>query len=170
MIIVATATKRERCMNKNNHVSIGKLIDIINRNIKQIISHEISDDCIGPGQFHFLHIISRNEGIPQKELVEMMKINKANVTRGIIRLEKNGYIKRVRNEDDNRVINLFLTDRGSSIIPELKKAKIRITEICTEKLTEKETETLFILLEKVKDSVTSETERIKGSIDINEER
>ncbi len=64
-------------MCRNNHRSIGKLIDIINRNIKQILSIEIAGDNIGPGQYHFLHILSRNEGISQKDLVEMMKIDKA---------------------------------------------------------------------------------------------
>ncbi len=157
-------------MQSSSHVSIGKLIDIINRNIKQIISHEVSEDSIGPGQFHFLHIISGNGGISQKELVEMMKIDKANVTRGIIRLEKNGFIKRVRNADDNRVINLFLTERGSAIIPELRNARCRISQICTESLTEEEKEELYMLLEKVRDSVIAETERIKGKTEIDEER
>ena len=160
-ILVAYAMKKGPQMCRNKHRSIGRLIDIISRNIKQILSMEIAGDNIGPGQYHFLHILSRNEGISQKDLVEMMKIDKANVTRGLIRLEKNGYIRRERNRSDNRIINLFLTDKGQSIIPELKRAKCRITEICTENLTAKETEELFILLEKVKDSVTSKTSKLK---------
>jgi len=151
-------------MIRHNHRSIGKLIDIINRNIKQIISYEVSEDNIGPGQFHYLHIISMNEGISQKELVEMMKINKANVTRGIIRLETGGFIRREHNSCDNRVINLFLTDKGCALIPELKKARCRITKICTEKLTKEETDELFILLEKVKESVTEKTASIKEKL------
>ena len=148
-------------MDNNNSRSIGKLIDIISRNIKQIISHEVSEDCIGPGQYHFLHIISVNEGISQKELVEMMRIHKANVTRGILRLEKNGFIRREHSSRDSRIINLFLTDKGASVIPRLKKARCRITEICTENLTEGETEQLFVLLEKVKDSVSKKNSLYK---------
>ena len=64
-------------------------------------------DSIGPGQYHYLHIISMNEGISQKELVERMKINKANVTRGILRLEANGFIRREHSSRDYRLINLF---------------------------------------------------------------
>ena len=141
-------------MCNNNHRSIGKLIDIISRNIKQIITHEVAEDCIGPGQYHYLHIIYRNEGISQKELVEMMRIHKANVTRGILRLEKNGYLRREHNSRDSRLINLFLTEKGTALIPRLKTARCRITDICMENLTKEEIEQLFILLEKVKDSVT----------------
>ncbi len=103
-----------------------------------------------------------NEGISQKDLVEFMNIDKDNVARGIRKLEENNYVKRIQNSDDNRIYNIYLTEKGMSVIPELKKARCRITEICKENLTESETAELFRLLEKVKTSVVERTAEIRG--------
>ena len=160
--MVASATNKRAGFMNNCNNSIGKLINIISRNINQIIDHEVSNEGIGHGQYHLIHIVSMNEGISQKDLVEFMNIDKANVARGIRKLEENNYVKRIQNSDDNRIYNIYLTEKGMSVIPELKKARCRITEICKENLTESETAELFRLLEKVKTSVVERTAEIRG--------
>jgi DNA-binding MarR family transcriptional regulator len=160
--MVANATNKQAGFMNNCSNSIGKLINIISRNIKQIIDHEMSNEGIGHGQYHLIHIVSNNEGISQKDLVDLMNIDKANVARGIKKLEEKMFVKRIQNTDDNRIYNIYLTEKGMSLIPELKKARCRITEICTENLSDTETGELFRLLEKVKTSVVERTAETKG--------
>ncbi len=109
----------------------------------------MTDSSIGAGQYHLLHIISKHEGISQQEIAEWMNIDKANVARGITKLEKSRLVTREKNSRDNRVFNLYLTPSGKSLVPKLMNTLCRISDICSEELSPAEGEELIRLLEKV---------------------
>jgi DNA-binding MarR family transcriptional regulator len=53
--------------------------------------------------------------VPQDRLGQMLEIDKANVSRGIRKLESSGYINRVSGEKDGRVRLVTLTDKGEKV-------------------------------------------------------
>ena len=70
----------------------------------------------------FLH---HREGITASDICEFSGHLKANISRGIIALERKGLIKRIPDSIDSRRQNLFLTEKGRALyaryIPRLKQ-------------------------------------------------
>lgn len=60
--------------------------------------------------------INFNGNISQKELAKRMEISPAAVTVTLKKLEAQGYIERAQSEDDSRVNNITVTEKGRDII------------------------------------------------------
>ncbi len=63
-------------------------------------------------QWIALYYLGKEEVISQKELAEKMNIKESSVARLLDRMERDGLVERVKNENDKRVTNLRLTDKG----------------------------------------------------------
>lgn len=74
---------------------------------------------IGAGQLQFLILIYENEGITMSDLSLKGGFDKGTVTKGIQKLESEGYIVTVANEKDRRIKQLYTCDKTKKIIPEV---------------------------------------------------
>ncbi|QUH21713.1 MarR family transcriptional regulator [Alkaliphilus sp. B6464] len=63
-------------------------------------------------QWIALYYLGKEEVISQKELAEKMNIKESSVARLLDRMERDGLVERVKNENDKRVTNVRLTDKG----------------------------------------------------------
>ena len=61
---------------------------------------------IGAGQYLFLLNLYKHDGITQEELTQKVKLDKATTARAIKKLEDQGYVKRVKKENDRRAYKL----------------------------------------------------------------
>lgn len=64
------------------------------------------------GQELMLEHISQQEGITLNELTTEMGVSAVTTTRMVGRLEKNGFLEKVKCCEDQRAIRVFLTDKG----------------------------------------------------------
>ena len=76
------------------------------------MAKELEDYGIGSGQFDFLMVLYRKDGISQENLAKILKVSKATSTRAIQSLEKEGYVYRQRDENDLRAYRVYLTGKG----------------------------------------------------------
>jgi DNA-binding MarR family transcriptional regulator len=96
---------------------IGRWISIVNRYTQIYFSNELKPYEMSTGQgIPFVELFS-NEGKSQDELASLIKINKATMTRSLIKLEKKGYIFRKTDPSDNRVKRVYLTDKAKNFAP-----------------------------------------------------
>ncbi len=72
-----------------------------------------------PGQYFFLRALWIEEGLSQRELSHRVGTTEPTTASALRILEKKGLVKRVRNRDDRRTINIFLTDRGRALQDDL---------------------------------------------------
>lgn len=63
-------------------------------------------------QARLLGILLKDDGLPQKEIVEIMDIRPSSVGELVGKLEQSGLAERRENEHDKRVTNVFLTEAG----------------------------------------------------------
>ncbi|MGL5635115.1 MAG: MarR family winged helix-turn-helix transcriptional regulator [Sarcina sp.] len=73
-------------------------------------------------EFSYLKEVVLNEGISQDLLIKNLQIDKSAVARIASSLEKKYLIERVRNSENKKFLNVFLTDEGKKyieIIPEI---------------------------------------------------
>ncbi len=105
---------------RDEHVEkIGKYISILYRQAQKYINRRTQPHGLTSSDHAFLINISKNPSINQRRLARSLAIDEAVVTRGIKRLEENGFILRQKDPEDLRSFSLYLTARGEDLIPVL---------------------------------------------------
>lgn len=61
-----------------------------------------------------LHLLSDHNGINQQEIADIACSKRSTISELISEMEKEGLVKRVGNEQDRRVMNIHLTQKGST--------------------------------------------------------
>ena len=91
-------------MNNKTKEPTGKYISQIYRKGRASISKGLEQYDIGSGQMMFLLQLYKQDGISQEELTEKLNIDKGTTARSIKKLEKEGFIIRVKDEHDKRAL------------------------------------------------------------------
>ncbi len=65
--------------------------------------------------------VGAQEGISQTELADKLKVRTASMTYNIKQLEELGWIHRERDAEDQRLVRVYLTERGKQIEPQIIK-------------------------------------------------
>lgn len=97
-------------------------------------------------QFEVLWLISRSAAVSMDTIAERLNIKPPSVTALITVLERKGYIKRLHDSNDRRVVNLTLTPSAKRQIASMKKRKDLIVESLLSKLSKVEREEFIRLL------------------------
>ncbi len=114
-------------------------------------------------QFFALHLIvtSGKNGITLSELSKSMSVSKPNVTTLIDRMENNGFVKRVQDENDRRSSKLVATEEGMRIFNLTQPRKEKFVKDVFSFLTEAELKRAHELLQKFESELLIVKEDIK---------
>ena len=98
-------------------------------------------------QYIAMMVLWEKKSCNVKELGEMLYLNSGTLTPLLKKLESKGYIERKRSFNDERILNISLTDKGQ----ELQQAAVDIpmTVGSCIKLSDDEAKSLYVLLYKV---------------------
>ena len=77
---------------------------------KKLITDEFSD--ITYNDMHVIEAIGMKEPQKMSQIARIMAVTTGTLTKAVDSLEKKHYVKRQRREQDKRVVNITLTDRG----------------------------------------------------------
>ena len=126
-------------------VRLAMTFNVLYQEIKQ----ELSKEHITVPQLEIISCLDRTKGLPLSEIAERLLVSGGNVTGIIDRLERDGYVHRVRDKTDRRVVKALLTEKGfelyKSFLPRYKEVMHRINS----GLTEQERRHLQQLLKKL---------------------
>jgi len=104
---------------------------------------------ITPSHGDILHILYKKGPLHLRDLTELSLKDKSTLTTVISRLEENGYVTRVRDENDKRLVNIRFTDKAETIKPALEQISEKMNSQLFERLSEEEKNTLFNLMSKI---------------------
>lgn len=91
---------------------------------------------VHPRQGPILGLLLHRDGISQADLVREMRVSAATVAVSISRLEKLGYVTRVRNQRNQRANVLALTDQGRKEAMRLERLMLDIGQAALEGFSE----------------------------------
>lgn len=103
------------------------------------------------GQGFALIQLWHHDGVPQHELSEAMHISAASVTNMLQRMERDGWITRERDREDQRVVRVYLTPRAKDLQAEARTVFREMEEELSSIYSDEERETLKRLLMKLHD-------------------
>lgn len=129
--------------------SIGRWISILHRYRQNYLSKRLEPFNIGSGQYLFLLVLSKNNGISQEGLSNYLKIDKATTAKAIKKLEEEGYVTRAVDTMDKRAYQVYLTQNGWELLPVIEKCINDWEKLVTVGFAENESQLLEGLLEKM---------------------
>jgi DNA-binding MarR family transcriptional regulator len=94
---------------------IRQLLDKISSRIRRDYSEALREHNLYVGQDNLLYRLFLGDGVTQMQLCEHLNCEPPTVTNMVKSLEKNGFIYRKRDEQDARVMRIFLTDKGKAL-------------------------------------------------------
>jgi DNA-binding MarR family transcriptional regulator len=142
-------------------IEILREIGMIARALDSISNIEFKEHDLTKGQYLYVVRICENPGIIQEKLAEMIKVDRTTAARAIKKLEMNGFIEK-KDDDQNKKINrLFPTEKGKNVYPFIKRENDYSNTVALEGFSEKEAETIFNLLQRVRKNIEKDWEFVK---------
>ncbi|MCL6605129.1 MAG: MarR family transcriptional regulator [Paenibacillus sp.] len=94
---------------------IRQSLDRISSQMRRNYSESLRELNLYVGQDNLLYRLWLGDGVTQMQLCEHLKCEPPTVTNMVKSLEQNGFIYRKRDEQDARVMRIFLTDKGKEL-------------------------------------------------------
>lgn len=125
------------------------------RRMHQKLSLSMTDKLTGI-QFMVLKRINEHGRITVSGMAEDLSVSLSAVTALIDRLYKLGYVIRIRDEDDRRLVWLELTDKGSEILSVCQVARWQVIEKCFKQLPGEDLQALLRIYERMHEILLKE--------------
>jgi DNA-binding MarR family transcriptional regulator len=129
--------------------SVGLLIAIARRQIKQTVGARVGSQGLSPQQFWFLVLVLEHEGDSMRELAERLHVDPPTTSRVITALVKRGLVRVEKDPQDRRRASMRLTPRGRKLAEQLQPIALEIRSAVEEGLSRHESQTLRALLGRV---------------------
>ena len=121
----------------------------VQKKLLATVRKDFKDVDITHDNYITLHFIYENPGITQADLAELNDKDRNVIVKTIDRLERNGWAKRVRSDEDRRAFTLFITEEGKEIIDRYWDKLILRQKEAISMLSEEEQAQFDTLLEKI---------------------
>ena len=92
---------------------------ILYRSMQKYFDKRLHDYDIGAGQLLFLILIYEHEGITMQNLANLGSFDKGTITKGIAKLEEQGYVRMEAGKEDKRVRFLYTSDKTKDVIGDI---------------------------------------------------
>ena len=113
-------------------------------------------DDITQEQFGILLLLSLSDGLYQTQIANILKKDRPNITRMIDVLEKNGFIRREKDDSNRRILKVFLTEKGIKKVEVAKPLKDRMNATQYNGMSDDKIYMLVTLLRKVRHNIVEE--------------
>lgn len=157
-----------------NDVSLGRLMGAISKNVEAQFKNRLSDIDFNldsnRSYFQYLIMISAYNGMNQNELAKRMNVGKGSASKAVKYLLENELIHRKQDEIDNRIKNVFITEKGKEIADRFKVVFFEMNSRLVEGFSQSEIAILKNMLIRVyKNTATDENHFILNALNFLDE-
>ena len=89
---------------------------------RSLVDQRLKDRGVHQSYQQLLIILSQHPNISQKEMARMLHISTPAITAAAKKLEREGYIRRLVSEEDNRVNRISLTEEGKTLAQTIRQS------------------------------------------------
>lgn len=131
----------------------GRWISILYRKSQIYIGQYLKPYGIMPGEYPILLQLYQLDGITQEEIVNYQSLDKSGVTRTVQSLERKGFIRREKDEKDQRCKRIFLTEEGWKVQPVIDKVLKEWNQMMTQNFNSEDKEEIIHYLKQMVENV-----------------
>ena len=140
-------------MTDNSQQNFGFLLSDAARLLRRNFDRRAKTLCLNRAQWSVLARLSRNEGVKQTELADILEVSPITLARQIDRLEAGGWVRRKPDPQDRRANRLYLTENAGPVLEALKSRSNESRNEALEGLSKEEQDTLVGLLARVRENL-----------------
>ncbi|MDT3698682.1 MAG: MarR family transcriptional regulator [Thermincola sp.] len=123
------------------------------KNIADSFNERLKSSGVTRVQWIALYYLGKHEGINQRELAAKMDVKGSSVVRLIDRMERDGYVERVKSPGDRRSTSLLLTEKGKTFREKLIPEGERMNKIVSKNICEEDLKTFVNVLKIMEDNI-----------------
>lgn len=142
--------------------SIGKYIDIISRYLFYYIFKQVEPYNLQKHQFKVLVELYLKEGICQEDLVDSLKLRKADVAKAIKKLIDIGYVRKEKDSKDKRIHHLYVTEKGLEIKNHIISILSESSNILSQNISNEELEITKKVMKQMADNIFSASNNLEN--------
>lgn len=101
--------------------------------------------------YHVLKILDKHGNLPMSKIGRNVHISKSNMTSLIDKLVENGLAERLPDQNDRRVINISITDKGKDVLKDWRKNSNNEIKKSLSVLSEEDLEKFYVSVENIKE-------------------
>ncbi len=143
--------------------TLGFLVADTSRTFRHTFGPMIARHGITVGLFPFLRIVSEHDGLTLRELSDAVHMRGPTTVDAIKEMERLGLVRRKRNAQDARKVNLFLTERGRRAWDAVAPEVIAINLLSVAGLSKEEQSELKRLLRHVRKNMSDAPQPARSS-------
>ncbi|MGV6874956.1 MarR family winged helix-turn-helix transcriptional regulator [Pseudochelatococcus sp. B33] len=136
---------------------IGRVLREASKVWNRLLQERLAVHNIGLAEYLHLRALWAQDGVPQIELAQRIGIEKASSTAVLNSLETKDLIRRTRDAEDRRKVNVFLTEKGQELKETLLPTAHTVALQAIRGFHEDEVLLLVSLLRKMIDNLQDET-------------
>lgn len=133
-------------------------------------TQRLKEHDITAAEYPILIVLNKREGITQDEIALELGIDKSAITRVVRSLLEKDYIKRRKDEKDQRCNRIYLTEKGHESWIPIKAAMQEWNEIMTGNMKVEEVEKVNQLLSQMATNIEGYFEKDKGGCSQSEDK
>lgn len=137
---------------------IGFLLSDVSRLMRYRFDGKARTIGVTRPQWRLLTLISRNPGVSQAALADLLEVERITLCRMVDRLEEAGLAERRPDPADRRVWRIFLTEKGNGIVKKLAVIGDAFQEEMLAALEPGEAERLLESLNKLREALSKRAE------------
>lgn len=104
-------------------------------------------------QFGILFVLSKEDGLYQRQLAFLLSKDRPNITRMLDILEKKEFIVREKHPENRRISKVRITDAGRAKVELLKPYKEEFADKISKNISEEEMEICYSVLKRIRENI-----------------
>ena len=125
-------------MNHLENKSLGYTLQCVTRMAMATLQERIKQHNVAVGQFPILVHLWEEQGLTQKALCDLIRVEQPTLANTLKRMERDGLIKRVPDKDDKRQWRIYLTSRALDLKDVLQEESRSVNKIIVGRMNETE--------------------------------
>jgi len=129
--------------------SVGYLVRQTHRAFMRSLQARIAPHGVSVGMWYFLRVLWEEDGLSQRELSQRVGMMEPTTASALNTMERKGFVRRLRNRADRRIVNVFLTERGRQLREQLLPLAAEVNRVALRDVTGEELARLRAILRKL---------------------
>src|SRR5580693_1298141 len=105
-------------------------------------------------RWRILAVLAMGDGITINEIIDRAMMQQSALSRALMSMEKEDYVRRVLRRDDARYVEVFLTDKGRALFNTLNIVVRNRQKRLLKSFSTQETESAFALIRRLSGNIT----------------
>lgn len=116
----------------------------------------LQDFGLSTAQYYLLRVLWEEEGVSQRELSERVCTTEPTTQSALLRMEKQGFVRRVRNKQDRRANHIYLTRKGRNLESKLLPRGMDVNKVASAGISKTELKIFKKTIQKIRANIVAE--------------